>query len=727
MAGSESTRNADRIASAFERAEINTIVCDYWKGESFDPMRLARKQASSLISVTDLGFQSLIRLSSAQYSHAFGDDIDFITVNAQTFSNQHYPRQYVLTKELLNIESPYYQRLRGFAAKIDHLLSAIRPDLAVIQQGSEVLSRLIFAKVLKYKIPWLCSETPFFHGHLLLDSAGQHFFPGKNEVDIEWKQISKRELSYKEIQRLERFVAEWKKNKSSKYAQPETSSEEHRIKFFMEDSNGPILFVPMQVPVDANVHHGLGKFESLADFYRKLLKCLPDNWRIIFKKHPIDSTDSHKAIEETPQVLVVLDANIHELIQSSTAVAVFSSNVGLEALIYGKPVIVGGNPCYSGKGLTIDPPSADGLHASLEKSLQWHPDAELCRRFIRYIIEDYLIAEFDKTALLKRIDKAIRGVSRKITNSTAPFSEMEPKRARNVIEFVHAYKKLEWQNYTHKEIIAQLPLPEFIQFEDMDVLRNGERQVKAWLSKIDSRHKSRYALLSTIMRQNCNVLDIACGVGYGAYMMADKTGAHVDAVDISYATISYAKSNWAHANISYIAASADTYLSGIIKNKYDIIVSFDTLGNIHNPHLFLEQLWRCLRPGGVLFLSTSNSDIYPLIENYCHMGDYNQSLLDIIIRQLPNLAGHTIYWQEDLLIDDHPTSKSRFLIAVISKNTQETNDVEPLVDIHKIIPFYYQPSTHDISSMSDFFKTLLRRKIWLKNILFKNRNKHSLL
>ena len=44
----------------------------------------------------------------------------------------------------------------------------------------------------------------------------------------------------------------------------------------------------------------------------------------------------------------------HELIRGAEAVAVISSTVGLEALLYGKPVLTLGQPFYSGYGVTLD-------------------------------------------------------------------------------------------------------------------------------------------------------------------------------------------------------------------------------------------------------------------------------------------------------------------------------------------------------------------------------------
>ena len=50
--------------------------------------------------------------------------------------------------------------------------------------------------------------------------------------------------------------------------------------------------------------------------------------------------------------LVAPHTSSHELIRRAEAIAVISSTVGLEALLYGKPVLTLGQPFYSGYGVT---------------------------------------------------------------------------------------------------------------------------------------------------------------------------------------------------------------------------------------------------------------------------------------------------------------------------------------------------------------------------------------
>ena len=62
----------------------------------------------------------------------------------------------------------------------------------------------------------------------------------------------------------------------------------------------------------------------------------------------------------------------------------------------------------------------------------------------------------------------------------------------------------------------------------------GGRQIGSELSQIRRDHSERYFFASTVIRNPSvpTVMDVACGVGYGAKIMSD-TGAVVLAFDIS--------------------------------------------------------------------------------------------------------------------------------------------------------------------------------------------------
>lgn len=80
--------------------------------------------------------------------------------------------------------------------------------------------------------------------------------------------------------------------------------------------------------------------------------------------------------------LVAPQTSSHEVIRRSDAVAVISSTVGLEALLYAKPVLTLGQPFYSGYGVTVDVDSFREIREAVPALLRFEPDRERILRFL---------------------------------------------------------------------------------------------------------------------------------------------------------------------------------------------------------------------------------------------------------------------------------------------------------------------------------------------------------
>ena len=88
--------------------------------------------------------------------------------------------------------------------------------------------------------------------------------------------------------------------------------------------------------------------------------------------------------------LVQPQTSSHELIRRSQAVAVISSTVGLEALLYEKPVLTLGQPYYSGYGATLDLDSFTQVREQVPELLRFRPDPELIRRLLHAAMRECL-------------------------------------------------------------------------------------------------------------------------------------------------------------------------------------------------------------------------------------------------------------------------------------------------------------------------------------------------
>ena len=131
----------------------------------------------------------------------------------------------------------------------------------------------------------------------------------------------------------------------------------------------------------------------------------------------------------------------------------------------------------------------------------------------------------------------------------------------------------------------------------------GEQFIPGQTSKrVTEDHTERYKFAAQFVKDK-DVLDIACGVGYGSDMLKKAGAKNVDGVDISEEAIKYAKSNYSVDGINFIVSDAVKYIPN---KKYDVIVSFTTIEQVLDFKGFLGNLYNLLNPGGTLIISTFN-------------------------------------------------------------------------------------------------------------------------
>ncbi|MGA2286451.1 MAG: class I SAM-dependent methyltransferase [Dehalococcoidia bacterium] len=120
-------------------------------------------------------------------------------------------------------------------------------------------------------------------------------------------------------------------------------------------------------------------------------------------------------------------------------------------------------------------------------------------------------------------------------------------------------------------------------------------------------HEARYRFAADHVASK-QVLDVACGVGYGAALLADAGASTVFGVDVSREAIAYAQSRYARTNIHYVVA--DAAVIGMADHSVDVVTSFETIEHLEREKTepFLQELQRVLKPGGAAFISTPNGE-----------------------------------------------------------------------------------------------------------------------
>ena len=135
----------------------------------------------------------------------------------------------------------------------------------------------------------------------------------------------------------------------------------------------------------------------------------------------------------------------------------------------------------------------------------------------------------------------------------------------------------------------------------------GERYLPSEEGQIRLEHYHRYALVSSHLFENKSVLDVACGEGYGASLLAKKAKS-VIGVDISSDAVKHANQTYKQKNLEFIEASA-TKLP-LPDLSFDVVVSFETIEHLFEQEQMLDEIFRVLKPNGCLIISSPNRAIY---------------------------------------------------------------------------------------------------------------------
>jgi ubiquinone/menaquinone biosynthesis C-methylase UbiE len=130
----------------------------------------------------------------------------------------------------------------------------------------------------------------------------------------------------------------------------------------------------------------------------------------------------------------------------------------------------------------------------------------------------------------------------------------------------------------------------------------GERFIPGVEGNIQYEHIHRYALSQNFVKDRI-VLDIACGEGYGAAMLAVPARS-VIGVDIDTEAISHAKKTYSATNLRFTQGSCDAI--PLADHSIDVVTSFETIEHHDRHNEMIAEIKRVLKPDGYSIISSPN-------------------------------------------------------------------------------------------------------------------------
>ncbi|WP_376692635.1 class I SAM-dependent methyltransferase [Wenzhouxiangella sp. EGI_FJ10409] len=134
----------------------------------------------------------------------------------------------------------------------------------------------------------------------------------------------------------------------------------------------------------------------------------------------------------------------------------------------------------------------------------------------------------------------------------------------------------------------------------------GERFTPECVREMAYEHWHRYAWAAELVADK-EVLDAACGEGYGSNLLAARARS-VTGLDIGEAAVAHARERYRRDNLQFDQGNATKlpYDDG----SFDVVVSFETLEHLEAQETLLAEFRRVLRPDGFLVISSPDRKTY---------------------------------------------------------------------------------------------------------------------
>jgi len=160
-------------------------------------------------------------------------------------------------------------------------------------------------------------------------------------------------------------------------------------------------------------------------------------------------------------------------------------------------------------------------------------------------------------------------------------------------------------------------------------------------------HAQRYEFFAPYCKGR-RVLDAACGAGFGSGILSRGGADSVLGVDLSAEAVALARERYGSAAVRFRTGDCEALES--LGEKFDVVVSFETLEHLKNPERLVEGARKILNPQGLFICSTPNilrhslAPGNPFVNPY-HLSEMHLADFEALTRRYFRVQGR--YYQDE--------------------------------------------------------------------------------
>lgn len=276
---------------------------------------------------------------------------------------------------------------------VEDLIARMRPDYLVGWNGNgpHLMYILKIAGSI-HSLPVIHTERGLLPNTFVADAKGVNF-----KGDLAGSKLPL--ISSRAAAQLEKQIEKYRSSKQTIVSQGTTGTKAEVLSALGLAADANYIFFPEQIEIDSNVIINSPQYKTMHAVLTDICAAAKQHGlTVIVRPHPENTSKQDRTSAEMSEaygcpIVVCKGIHVHSLIENAKCVVTINSTVGLEALLFNKPVITLGNATYSFKGMTFDARSREDIERAVASIVVGRDEAASRRMKVvrfRAMLEDYL-------------------------------------------------------------------------------------------------------------------------------------------------------------------------------------------------------------------------------------------------------------------------------------------------------------------------------------------------